>query len=104
MGLSLPSNRKDGDVFDLIGNRYSSTVSIKLINIRWVKWQLQQKQAPRCLSESMWIILRSVTIFHFDAGRHKAGEEMSFYLEKFVQQEGEPICQHLLRHGLCSAR
>lgn len=52
----------------------------------------------------MRIILRSVTIFYFDAGRHKAGEEMSFYLEKFVQQEGEPICQHLLRHGLCSAR
>lgn len=29
---------------------------------------------------------------------------MQHYLEKFVQQEGEPICQHLLRHRLRSAR
>lgn len=30
--------------------------------------------------------------------------ESAFYLEKFVEQEGKPICQHLLCYRLCPAR
>lgn len=47
MELSLPLNCKDGDMFDPTGNHYSSTISIKLINIGRLKWQLQQRHAQQ---------------------------------------------------------
>lgn len=56
--------------------------------------------SPNRCQHFLW----SIIVCHCDTRGDEEREQMQHYLEKFVQQEGEPICQHLLRHRLRSAR
>lgn len=92
-------------MFDLTGNHYPSQVLLEHVNIRRLKSQPQQKRTQRSAPQSMQITLsEAAALLAVALAAARCEGDFVFYLQKFVEQEGKPVRQHLLRHRLCSAK